>query len=50
MALVATALPSLPPVIFELAPIRHIRPSETPVDRLSPQIGPSFQARAPPLA
>jgi hypothetical protein len=50
MALVATAIPPLPPVIFEPAPIRHIRPAETPVHRLLPQVGSPFQARAPPLA
>jgi hypothetical protein len=49
MALVATALPSLPPVLIAPEPIRHIWPVETPVQAVSTQVTLSFQARAPPV-
>jgi hypothetical protein len=50
VALVATARPSLPPVLVEPVSMRRERPSETPVQRPSTQIWRSFQARAPPFA
>jgi hypothetical protein len=50
MALVATAIPSLPPVLIVPAPIRREWPSETPARGVSTQIALSFRARAPPLA
>jgi Protein of unknown function (DUF2946) len=50
VGLVATALPSLPPVLVEPVSMRRERPSETPVQRPSTQIWRSFQARAPPFA
>jgi hypothetical protein len=50
VALVATALPSLPPVLVEPVSMRRERLSETPVQRPSTQIWRSFQARAPPFA
>lgn len=50
VGLVATALPSLPPVLVEPVPMRRERLSEAPVQRPSTQIWRSFQARAPPVA
>ncbi|WP_368367115.1 DUF2946 family protein [Bradyrhizobium commune] len=50
VALVATALPSLPPVLVEPIPIRRARLLETPVQPPSTQVWRSFQARAPPIA
>ena len=50
MALVATAMPSLPPVLLMPVPIRRVWPAETPVQAFSIQVALSFQARAPPLA
>jgi hypothetical protein len=50
MALVATALPSLPPVLVEPVSMRRERLSETPVQWPSAQIWRLFQARAPPFA
>jgi hypothetical protein len=49
VGLVATALPSLPPVLVEPVSARRERPSETSVQRPSIQIWRSFQARAPPV-
>ena len=48
MALVATALSSLPPVLVVPEPIHHIRLPETLVNWPSAQVARSFQARAPP--
>jgi hypothetical protein len=50
MALVATAMPSLPPVLMVPAPIPRVWPAERPVEVFSIQVALSFQARAPPLA
>jgi hypothetical protein len=50
IALVATATPSLPPVLMVPAPIRRVWPAERPVQVFSIQVALSFQARAPPLA
>jgi len=50
MALVATAIPSLPPVLVVPAPIRREWPSATLARGVSTQIALSFRARAPPLA
>lgn len=50
MALVATALPSLPPVLITPDPVRRTWPTQTPVRGVSLDIAPSFQARAPPSA
>jgi len=50
IALVATAMPSLPPVLMVPAPIRRVWPAERPVQVFSIQVALSFQARAPPLA
>jgi len=50
MALVATAVPSLPPVLITPEPIHHAWPAQTPVRVVSLDIALSFQARAPPSA
>jgi hypothetical protein len=50
MALVATAIPSLPPVLIVPVPISRVYASQTPAYGASTQVAPSFQARAPPLA
>jgi hypothetical protein len=50
MALVATAMPSLPPVLIVPAPIRRVWLAEPPVQVFSTEVALSFQARAPPLA
>ena len=50
MALVATAIPSLPPVLIVPVPIPRIYSSQTPTYSVSTQVALSFQARAPPLA
>jgi Protein of unknown function (DUF2946) len=50
MALVATAIPSLPPVLILPAPIRRVWLSETPARGVSTPLALSFRARAPPLA
>ena len=50
MALIATALPSLPPMLIEPMPIGHVRVSETSVRLSVPQVARPFRARAPPLA
>ncbi len=50
MALVATAMPSLPPVLIVPVPIRRVWAAQLPAHSLSTQVAPSFQARAPPLA
>jgi hypothetical protein len=48
MALIATALPSLPPVLITPDPIRRVWPMQMPVRSVSLQAALSFQARAPP--
>jgi hypothetical protein len=48
MALVATAIPSLPPVLVTPDPTRRLWPTQMPVRGVSVDIAPSFQARAPP--
>lgn len=50
MALVATALPSLPPLLIVPEPIRRVWPSEAPAHSVSLQLALSFQARGPPNA
>ena len=50
MALVATALPSLPPVLIVPATIRHEWPSQLPARCVSLKVALSFQARGPPAA
>jgi hypothetical protein len=50
MALIASGLPALPPVLVAPQPIRTVWPSDAPVQKLPPQFAASFQARAPPLA
>jgi hypothetical protein len=50
MQLIATALPSLPPVLLVPEPVRRVWPAETPAQAFSPQVALSFQARAPPTA
>lgn len=50
MQLIATALPSLPPVLWVPEPIRRVWPAEMPAQVFSLQIALSFQARAPPTA
>jgi hypothetical protein len=48
MALVATAIPSLPPVLIVLASVRRIEHGQLPADVASRQAIQLFQARAPP--
>ena len=48
MALVAMAIPSLPPVLLTPDPIRRLWPTQMPTRGVSVDIAPSFQARAPP--
>ena len=48
MALIATALPSLPPVLVTPDPIRRVWPTQMPVRGVSVKVALSFQARAPP--
>jgi len=50
MALVATAMPALPPVLIVPAPIPRVWPAQLPARTLSTRVALSFQARAPPLA
>jgi hypothetical protein len=49
MALIATAVPSLPPVLIVPAPIRQIWPDPAHLTRAPTRLALSFQARAPPL-
>jgi hypothetical protein len=49
MALVATAIPSLPPLLVVPDAIRHVWLAQAPVHRPPTQIALSFQARGPPL-
>jgi Protein of unknown function (DUF2946) len=48
MALIATALPSLPPMLVTPDPIRRVWPTQIPVRGVSVKVALSFQARAPP--
>jgi hypothetical protein len=49
MMLVATAMPSLPPVLIVPEKIHRIWPAETPARSISSKFIPSFQARGPPI-
>jgi hypothetical protein len=49
MVLVATAMPSLPPVLIVPEKIHRIWPAETPARSISSKFIPSFQARGPPI-
>jgi hypothetical protein len=49
MALVATALPSVPPLLITPAPIPRVWPPETRLGSISTEVTLPFQARAPPL-
>ena len=48
MALIATAIPSLPPVLITPDPIRRVWPTQMPLRGVSVKVALSFQARAPP--
>jgi hypothetical protein len=48
MALVATAFPSLPPVLVVPPEVRPEWPGPLPAQGISPKLALSFQARAPP--
>ena len=48
MALIATALPSLPPALVTPDPIRRVWQTQMPVHGVSVAVALSFQARAPP--
>jgi hypothetical protein len=48
MVLIATAVPSLPPVLIMPESIRPEWPSEMPASGVSLELALSFQARAPP--
>lgn len=50
MQLIATALPSLPPVLWVPEPIRRVWLAQTPPRGVSTPLALSFRARAPPLA
>jgi hypothetical protein len=50
MMLVATAVPSLPPVLIVPDKIHRIWPAEIPARSVSAKFIPSFQARGPPSA
>jgi hypothetical protein len=50
MMLVATAVPSLPPVLIVPDKIHRIWPAETPARSVFSRFVPSFQARGPPIA
>jgi hypothetical protein len=49
MALVATAIPSLPPVLIAPERIRPVWPTEIPARIISAKFARSFQARGPPI-
>lgn len=49
MALVATALPSLPPTLTVPETVRPVWPEPTPFETLTLDVALSFRARAPPL-
>jgi hypothetical protein len=48
MALIATAIPSLPPLLIVPAPVASAWLTEIPVQRVPTRVALSFQARAPP--
>jgi len=48
MALIATALPSLPPMLVTPDQIRRVWPTQMPARGISVKVALSFQARAPP--
>ena len=48
MALIATALPSLPPMLVMPDPIHRVWPTQMPVRGVRVNVALSFQARAPP--
>jgi hypothetical protein len=48
MALVATAIPSLPPALIVPVPVRYVWPAQTIVRGASVRLALSFQARGPP--
>jgi hypothetical protein len=48
MALVATAIPSLPPALITPVPVRYVWPAQTIMRGVSARLAPSFQARGPP--
>ena len=50
MVLVATAMPSLPPVIFVPTPVQHVWLVQAASRGVAVKFAPSFQARAPPSA
>jgi hypothetical protein len=50
MVLVATAMPSLPPVLIVPEKIHRVWPAEIPARSISSKFIPSFQARGPPIA
>ena len=50
MQLVATGIPSLPPLLIVPAPIRREWPIQMPARSVSLKVALSFQARAPPAA
>jgi hypothetical protein len=50
MMLVATAIPSLPPVLIVPEQIHRVWPAEIPARGISPKFISSFQARGPPAA
>jgi hypothetical protein len=50
MQLIATALPSLPPVVLAPEPIRPVWLAQTPAQVFSPRVALSFRARGPPAA
>jgi hypothetical protein len=49
MALVATGMTSLPPVLVVPGAVVHVWFLETPARHIAPRIALSFQARAPPV-
>jgi hypothetical protein len=49
MALVATAFPSLPPVLVVPPQSRPAWPAPIPAEGISPRVALSFHARAPPI-
>jgi hypothetical protein len=50
MVLMATATPSLPPVLIVPTPIRHVWQALTPSSEVAARFALSFQARGPPVA
>jgi hypothetical protein len=50
IALLATAMPAVPPVLVTLQAIGYVPPPLASLQRLASQVALSFQARAPPAA